>query len=68
VSRTAYHEAGHCLAALALGYRVRTVSVSPYGGGLCELDDGFSGDPTPAEIEDALVIAIAGDLAEEHAP
>jgi ATP-dependent Zn protease len=68
-SSTCYHEAGHALAAIALGYRIRTVSVDPFGhgAGLVELDEAFGADPAPAELEHALVIAFAGREAERYA-
>ena len=38
MSRAAYHEAGHALAALAVGRSVTSVSLDQAGGGRTELD------------------------------
>jgi hypothetical protein len=66
VSRVAYHEAGHAIAARALGIPIIAVSVSPFGaGGHCQLEP-LAGEPSPDDLEDALVITLCGELAEGH--
>jgi hypothetical protein len=69
VSRLSFHEAGHALAAIALGKRIEAVSVDPvaHASGLCELADAFPDEPTAPQIEDALVILLAGQIAETYA-
>lgn len=62
---TAYHEAGHAIVALQLGRPIDAVSAIG-GAGRLTLDSAFSDDPSPAELEDALTIAAAGELAAEY--
>ena len=60
---TAWHEAGHAVAAEALGYRVRWVTIRPNRerglAGQCCLDPG-GGPMTP---RDGAVFTAAGDVA-----
>lgn len=63
--RIAIHEAGHAVAALALGRHVdhaSTVSIGVRGGGV--LTDGVGGIGTRQRLEDQVVIMLAGRAAE----
>ena len=64
--RVAIHEAGHAIAALALGRPLKSVSIIPDGtyGGTTEVINKAS-PPTLADIEDLVVIALAGRAADE---
>jgi ATP-dependent Zn protease len=62
---TAYHEAGHAVAALALGRPVHQVSVLPdrESSGLCEFRKGVV-RPSEDWLEREMLIALAGVAAE----
>lgn len=63
--RIAIHEAGHAVAALALGRHVdhaSTVSIGVRGGGI--LTDGVGGIGTRRRLDDQVVIMLAGRAAE----
>lgn len=59
--RTAYHEAGHAVVALALGRQVRWVSIVPERtlAGICEFQKAVI-RPTEDWVERELMIALAG--------
>lgn len=71
---TTYHEAGHAVAALALGRRVRSVTVVPDAGrlGACTFakmprrfqPDAKLGPRTRASLEDHITVSLAGEVAE----
>lgn len=66
--RAAYHEAGHALAARALGLTVDSVSLGPFdGGGVTQLRQRLAADSTLDEIERALTVLFAGEAAERYA-
>ena len=63
--RTAYHEAGHAVAALALGRPVHRVSVLPNAErlGQCEFRKGVQ-RPSEDWVETEILISLAGMVAE----
>jgi hypothetical protein len=65
--KAAYHEAGHALVAKSLGRAVESVSVAPLGVGGAVNGEPLPSDATPDQIEKALVVAFAGQAAEEYA-
>ena len=62
--KTAIHESGHCVAALAFGWTPDRVSVSEDGSGRCEINPARLDALTAAE---QVAIAIAGRYAVLHA-
>ena len=67
VSRSALHEAGHAVAAFALGLDIELVSIVPGSGcgGAVSYRNALPDLPTRAEIERFVVIILAGAAAEE---
>ena len=73
---TAYHEAGHAIAAWNLGYRPTTASIVPGGDLVGEvrhenpfpgIDFEFDGsDMTRLKIERAIIICLAGPIAQKR--
>lgn len=64
--RTAYHEAGHVLAAVFLGRSVESVAIGPGGGAVRQ--EPLSAEATDEEIKHGLVVVFAGAEAERYAP
>src|SRR5690349_303646 len=69
ISAAAYHEAGHVVAACALGYKVHYATIKPQGDarGHAKMDNPLYGRVTRRKLEDAIVIALAGPGAQRIA-
>jgi hypothetical protein len=76
---TAYHEAGHAVAAIALGRGVRLVTIVPdreaglLGNCICDSLPGLAADPhnpnargRRALVEQEIMICYAGSVAQDH--
>ena len=69
---TAYHEAGHAVMAIIVGRPIERVTIAPgrlqTGGsrlGLCKIQKGRI-KPSKDEVEDDVLILLAGMVAESH--
>jgi ATP-dependent Zn protease len=68
---TAFHEAGHAVMAVLLGRTVEKLTISPaefQGGrrlGMCKMQKGRA-KPSKDELEDEVLILLAGMVAESH--
>lgn len=65
MTRTAVHEAGHCVIARTVGHTVRRVVLYPDGSGMTETAPVLHGDEVRAARESLLVV-LAGPVAEER--
>lgn len=72
LTATAYHEAGHAVMAVMLGRPIEKVTISAAnlntGGrrlGMCKIQKGRS-KPSKDELEDDVLILLAGMVAESH--
>ena len=61
---TAVHEAGHAVAAMLCGVRVRRVRLTGDGGGVCVCEPLPTDNPRKS-LRTALLITAAGDAAED---
>lgn len=60
----ATHESAHIVAAMACGFEVSKVAIDRDGGGY--MDVRFGPNDTVAEIENELLVTMAGRFAEHH--
>ena len=66
--RAAWHESAHAVTALRLGRHVESVSLDPLTGAGVTVAEPLSPDASPAEVERALVVALAGREGERWVP
>ena len=66
--KCAWHEAAHVVVAVRLGRHVESVSLDPATGAGVTVAEPLAPDASPAEIERALVVALAGREGERWVP
>jgi len=62
--RAAFHEAGHAVAAVAVGYRVRELWIDGDYSGHCGDDHSSQETTTPAGVYRMAIVALAGWIAD----